>query len=260
MKARFFGIGCALVLLFGSAGQALGQQTDQKLWDEIQALKRGQEEIRRQLLEIKLLIQNRPAAVPAAPEVRNVPIELGNHPTKGSDAAKLTLIEFSDYQCPYCARHTKDTNPQLQKDYVDTGKVRYVFFDMPLETLHKQAFKAAEATRCAGEQGKYWEMHERLFANQQKLEPWSDHAKALGLDVAAFDACMNADKFAAAIRADMATAQKFGINGTPSFLLALSDPKDLSQVKGLTLIRGAKPLAEFKTELDKALAAEAPAK
>jgi protein-disulfide isomerase len=260
MIGRLFRAGCAVLLVwFSASGLANAQQTDPKLWEAIQALKKGQEDIQRQLLELKALIQMRPAA-PAVPEVRNVPVDLGTHLTKGSATAALSMIEFSDYQCPYCGRHTKDVNPQLQKDYVDTGKVRYVFFDMPLEQIHKSAFKAAEAAHCAGEQGKYWEMHDRLFANQQKLEPWADHAKALGLDAAKFDACMNGGKYADAVRADIAVAQKLGINGTPSFLLAISDPKDPKQVKGLTLMRGAVPFINFKTEIDKALAPEPPPK
>ena len=261
MIGRLFTAGCAVLLVWLAAtGLTFAQQTDPKLWEEIQALKKGQEEIRRQLLEIKQLIQSRPAAAPAAPDVRNVPLDLGNRPAKGSTAARLTLSEFSDYQCPFCARHTLDTNPQLQKEYVDSGKVRYVFFDMPLENLHKSAFKAAEATRCAGDLGKYWEMHERLFASQQKLEPWSEHAKALGLNATMFDNCMSSGKYAQAVRADIAVAQKLGISGTPSFLLALSDPKDPQKVTGLSLVRGAQPFNNFKTELDKALTPEAPAK
>ena len=250
----------AIFLLLVSAGSAPGQQSDQKLWDEIQALKKGQEEILRQLLEVKQLLQSRPATAPAAPEVRNVAVDLGNRPAKGSTAARLTLIEFSDYQCPYCARHTRDTDPQLQKEYVQTGKLRYVFFDMPLESLHKQAFKAAEASRCAGEQGKYWEMHERLFANQQALEPWAAHAKALGLDATRFDACMSTGKFAGAIRTDITAAQKLGINSTPSFLLATTDPNEPTRVKGLSLVRGAQPFGSFKLEIDKALVVDAPGK
>jgi protein-disulfide isomerase len=258
MARRSAGPGCAAVLflLLASPG-ALGQQNDPKLWEEIQALKRGQEEIRRQLLEIKQLIQARQAAEPAAPDIRNVPVDLGNHPTKGNSAAKLTLIEFSDYQCPYCARHVRDTDPQLEKEYVQTGKVQYLFFDMPLENIHKLAFKAAEASRCAGEQGKYWEMHDRLYANQRALEQWSAHAKALGLDVTRFEGCMNTGKFAGAIRSDMATAQKLGINGTPAFLVAATDPNDPKKVKGLALIRGAQPFGVFKMEIDRALAANA---
>jgi protein-disulfide isomerase len=261
MTGRLWEIGCAAVLLLlVSAGSAPGQQSDQKLWEEIQALKRGQEEILRQLLEVRQLIQSRMGTVPGVPEVRNAPVDLGNRPAKGSAAARLTLIEFSDYQCPYCARHTRETDPQIAKEYVETGKLRYVFFDMPLESIHRQAFKAAEASRCAQEQGKYWEMHYRLFANQQTLEPWNVHAKALGLDVPRFEACMSTGKFAGAIRADMVVAQRLGINSTPSFLLATADPNVPTRVRGLSLVRGAEPFGSFKLEIDKALVVDAPGK
>jgi protein-disulfide isomerase len=119
--------------------------------------------------------------------------------------------------------------------------------------MHKLAFKAAEATHCAEEQGKYWEMHDRLFANQRALEPWSGHAEALGLDVAKFDECMQSDRMAAAVRRDMAQASKAGATGTPSFVLGTTDPADPTKVKGLAFIRGAVPFATFKTEIDKAL-------
>ena len=125
--------------------------------------------------------------------------------------------------------------------------------DLPL-AMHKLAFKAAEATHCAEAQGKYWEMHDRLFQNQRALEPWSGHAEALGLDVAAFDKCMEEGTYAAAVRSDMAEASKAGATGTPSFVLALTDPNDPTKVKGLTFIRGAQPFASFKTQIDKALA------
>ena len=98
-------------------------------------------------------------------------------------------------------------------------------------------------------------MHDRLFENQKTLEPWSGHAEALGLDVAAFDSCMTAGTHAAGIRRDMTEAQKAGATGTPSFVLATTDPSDPSKVKGLAFLRGAQPFAAFKAEIDKALAA-----
>ena len=136
---------------------------------------------------------------------------------------------------------------------MDTGKIRYAPLDFPL-SMHAKAFDAAKATRCAGDQGKYWEMHDRLFANQQALEPWSGHAEALGLKVSEFDECMKSDKFADSIRADMKEGQKAGFSGTPSFMLAVSDPKDPKKVKGLVAIVGAQPYDRFKTEIEKALA------
>jgi protein-disulfide isomerase len=248
-------IGCvALAAWFAFAGLAAGQQTDPKVLEEIQALKKGQEEIRKQLQEIRQLLQARQAP-PAPPTVRGVPVDLGKRPTRGDAPAKLTLIEVSDFQCPFCSRYATDTHPQIVKEYIDAGKLRYAFMDLPLETIHKQAFKAAEAARCAGDQGKFWEMHARLFANQKALEPWSTHATAVGLDLPRFEACMADGTHAAAIRADMATAQKLGIAGTPGFLLALTDPNDPQKVTGLSVIRGAVPFATFKTEIERELAA-----
>ena len=124
---------------------------------------------------------------------------------------------------------------------------------MPLERIHPLAFKASEATHCAEEQDKYWEMHARLFENQKALEPWSGHAEALGLDVAAFDACMSSGKYADAVKKDMTEAQKAGATGTPSFVLALTDPDNPTQVEGQVFLRGAQPFPAFKSAIDGAL-------
>ncbi len=147
----------------------------------------------------------------------------------------------------------RDTYPQIVKEYVDTGKVRYILMDLPLESIHKKAFKAAEATHCARDQGQYWEMHDRLFTQQRALEPWNAHAEALGLDVPAFEECLNSGKHSKAIRAAMKEASKVGITGTPGFVLALTDSKDPNKAKGLTFLRGAQPFPRFKSEIDQAL-------
>ncbi|MEE8583953.1 MAG: thioredoxin domain-containing protein [Acidobacteriota bacterium] len=248
----------SLALALPAAAQPSGQQSQPDLQKQIEALKRGQMEIRKDLEEIKQLLRTSNAAarrVPAQPNVRNMVFELGLNPVKGDPSAKLTLIEFTDYQCGFCSRHNRQTAPQIEKEYVETGKLRYASMDLPLE-MHKLAFKAAEASHCAEEQGKFWEMHDRLFANQQALEPWNGHAEALGLDVAQFEECMSVNKYAQAIRADMAEARKAGASGTPSFVLGLTDPDDPAKVKGLTFIRGAVAFSRFKTEIDKALGQE----
>lgn len=126
--------------------------------------------------------------------------------------------------------------------------------DMPLP-MHSKAFDAAEAVRCAGDQGKFWEMHNRLFENIQALEPWNGHAEALGLKVPDFETCMKSDKHAEAIRADMKEAQKGGFTGTPSFMIALTDPKDPKKVKGIVAMVGAKPYESFKADIEKNLSA-----
>ena len=125
--------------------------------------------------------------------------------------------------------------------------------DLPLESIHKLAFKAAEAANCAGEQGKFWEMHDRLFANQKALEPWKGHAEAVGLDVSKFEGCLNAGKQAEEIRKDMAEAEKAGVTGTPGFFLAYTDPSS-SKVKTLVRLSGAQPFSAFKAQIDKLLA------
>jgi len=125
--------------------------------------------------------------------------------------------------------------------------------DFPLESIHKFAFKAAEAARCAGEQGKFWEMHDRLFANQTSLEPAKPHAEAIGLDVAKFEGCLSAGKYAEAIRKDAAEGAKAGVTGTPLFFLAYTDPTS-SKVKTVARLSGAQPYAAFKAQIDQLLA------
>jgi protein-disulfide isomerase len=134
--------------------------------------------------------------------------------------------------------------------------VKYVIRDLPLEAIHPLAVKAAEATHCAGEQDKYWEMHARLFGNQQELArpDLSKHAKALGLDVAAFDSCVDSGKATARIRKDMTEAQGLQVNGTPTFFLGLSEP-DGSQVKGTRMV-GAQPYQAFKDAIERLLSSQ----
>jgi len=127
-----------------------------------------------------------------------------------------------------------------------------VFLDMPLESIHKLAFKAAQAAHCAGEEGKFWEMHARLFENQKTLEPWNPHAEAVGLDVAKFEQCLASGKFDQEIRRDMGEARKVGVTGTPAFMIGRTEP-DSTNIKVLAVIRGAKSFADFKADIDRLL-------
>ena len=123
---------------------------------------------------------------------------------------------------------------------------------MPLESIHKFAFKAAQATACAAAEGKYWEMHDRLFSSQQALEPFAPHATAVGIDAAKFEACLASGKFDAEIRRQMGEARKAGVTGTPGFLIGRTEPGG-TQVKVLSVLKGAKPFADFKAEFDRLL-------
>ncbi len=135
------------------------------------------------------------------------------------------------------------------------GKIKFVLRDFPLESIHKNAFKAAEATRCAQDQGKYWEMHERLFANQQTIGPDDllGHAKALGLDEEGFKKCLDEGTYAAAIRKDVAEGQKAGVTGTPAFFLGVVDGTD-GKVKVVRNLSGAQPFSAFQAAIDGILA------
>lgn len=247
---RLSSIAAALVLSV-APGHAVAQQpSNTELKSELQTLSDNVKAMQKDLQEIKALLL-RGGGAPPAPQ--NLTLDVGNNPFKGSKAARVTMVEFTDYQCPFCGRYARDTYPQIDKEYVATGKVKYVLLDLPLESIHKSAFKAAEAANCAGEQGKYWEMHDRLFANQQTIDSWSAHAEAVGLDAARFDACLTSGKHAAEIRSDLAQAQAAGVTGTPGFFLAITDPSS-TKVRTLRAIKGAQPFAAFKAQIDALLA------
>jgi len=268
----------AVVLAAGLLCSDYGfSQTSKELAElrrDIEGLKMGQLAIQKDLAEIKnLLLQKelqgikdmlaRPAApsaapgqaAPAAESQAIVSIEGGA--VKGDQNAKLTLVEFTDYQCPFCSRHFRDTMPKIVEEYVDTGKVKYVLREFPLESIHPLAFKASEAALCAGEQGKYWEMHDRLFANQNALAvaQLPSHAEPAGLDAAKFKSCLDSGKFSAKIRKDLGDAQKAGATGTPTFFIGLTDPKS-NEVKAIRKIVGAQSFAAFKDAFDTLLGAK----
>ena len=228
--------------------QALGEI--EALKREIDALKAQQQSIRKELSEIKELLRGRQ---PASQEIQPIRLVVGGYPAKGERGARLTVVEFSDYECPFCARHFRETLPKLEDEYVKTGKVRYVFRNFPLETIHKKAFRAAEAALCAAEQGKYWEMHDRLFANQGGLENLAGHAQAVELEPTGFAACLGSGRHATLIRQDLSDGRLAGIRGTPAFFIGLTDPMG-ETVLATKAITGAVPYKAFKETLDALLA------
>jgi protein-disulfide isomerase len=147
--------------------------------------------------------------------------------------------------------------PKIEADYIKAGKVKYVVMDFPIESIHKEAFKAAEAANCSGEQGKYWEMHSRLFGHQKALKEkdWSGHAQALGLDLGKFKECLVSGKYTDEIRRDIAEGRKAGVRGTPTFLLGLTKP-DAPMVIATQLIRGAQPYSRFKEVIESLLSSK----
>jgi protein-disulfide isomerase len=252
-KCLRFGLLAAVTIALGSAPRAAEKPSASEfeaMRRELETLKQGQEVIGNNVAEILKILE----AVRPPPPVRPIDaiVPVGDSPYKGSKDARLTLIEFSDYECPYCKRHVDTTLPQLEKEYIATGKLRYVFRDFPLESIHKQAFKAAEASHCASEQQKYWEMHDRLFANQDALAPGDlvEHARAIGLEARPFRKCLDSGRYADVIRRSVTEGKKLGITGTPAILLGTSDG---SVVKEIKFMAGALPFAIFKKEIDQLL-------
>ena len=158
----------------------------------------------------------------------------------GNAKAAVTLVEFSDFQCPFCAR-VMPTLKKVREVYGD--RVRIVWKDFPLTAIHPQAFKAAEAGQCAREQGKFWEYHDRLFGNQQALEPESlkQYAADTGLDAAAFNACMDTAKYGDRVQAEMGIGTRLGVSSTPAVF-----------ING-RLVSGAQPYEVFAAVIDEEL-------
>lgn len=245
-----------LISVTSVAGEMFHSESPKDLSAEIEVLKENQVEIRREFQEIKGLLKKllQKGGTVAAGMPKNLVLSVKNDPFKGSPSAPVTLIEFSDYQCPFCARHVRKTLPQIERDYIATGKVKYVFRDFPLTAIHKQAFKAAEAANCAGMQDKYWEMHDRLFMNKEGLavKDFEEHAQVIGLEMDSFRQCLESTMTAHEIREDVAEEKKARVTGTPSFFIGLTEPNGFT-VKPLKMLRGARPYQDFKEALDNLL-------
>lgn len=184
----------------------------------------------------------------------DVLIGIARAPSMGEKNTKVTMVEFSDYQCPRCGQYFNWTMKQVVDEYVKTGKLKYVFRDFPVESIHPLALKAAEGAHCAGEQGKYWEMHHRLLRNQMAIEAklLPLHAQMLGLDVPKFQQCLDSGKYTAKVRESAAEGKKAGVRGTPWFFLGLTGP-DETKLRPATFVEGAQPYAVFKEAIDKLL-------
>lgn len=167
-----------------------------------------------------LTITSQVSAVSNQPEppayVENVSID--DDPYLGTVGAPITIVEFSDYQCPYCADIVPEIEAVLNEN---DGQIQFVYRDFPLENIHPDAFKAAKAANCAGEQGRYWQMHALLFANQSALsvENLKAYAVELELDTEQFNTCLDSDKPADEIRHDVSDALAYEVNSTPTFFV-----------------------------------------
>jgi protein-disulfide isomerase len=254
MRPTRFPLALGLIVAILTAAATVAAQTDEELKSlrrEIETLKQGQAAMRRQLQELHDVLRARGSA--PSPEARG-PISLHGAPFKGDPNAAIALVEFSDYECPFCGRYFRDTLGQIERDYIKTGKLKYVFRDFPLEGMHPKAFKAAEAAHCAGEQGRYWQMHDHLFTHQSALgrADLSEHAKTLSLDLPGFEQCLDSERHAPLVRKSLTEGQQAGVGGTPTFFLGRTDA-DGGSLKTPQTIVGAQPYASFKQALDRLL-------
>jgi protein-disulfide isomerase len=189
------------------------------------------------------------AAAAAAPTTASqyvrYKIPTDGFPSLGPANAPITLVEFGDFQCPFCREWEQQTYQPLLQAY--PGKIRFVFRDFPLTSIHPNAMPAAEAAQCANEQGKFWAYHDKLFGSENLGDQvYQQYAQDLGLDMTKFNTCLTSHKYASTIQADMDFANNLGVNSTPTFF-----------VNGLAII-GAQPLSTFTSVIDKEMAGQIP--
>jgi len=199
-------------------------------------------------LELKLLQNQLPTGQPT-PIVK---ISADNDPIIGDPNAPISIIEFSDFQCPFCARFHIQTLPSILEEYVDQGKVKLIFRDFPIQNIHPNALPASVAAECANEQGKFKEMHDELFENQKEwsgvetanaVSLFSQYALEMGLEQEVFDSCLTNGKYIEEIRNDLNDGRTYGVSGTPGFFIG-------NDQIGYVELKGAQPFESFKKVID----------
>ncbi len=223
----------ALLLPLGAQDTGITRQQADEILNELRQI--------RQLLEK----QAKPAA-PQEPQPTEAKLKLEGAEMLGSKDAPLTIVEFTDYQCPFCQRFFLTTFPELKKSYIDTGKVRFYSRDMPLD-FHANAMRAAQAARCAADQKQFWTLRDIMGAHPDKLDMASlvSYASDLKMDVPKFRGCVESEKYKNAVQSDVMEAMKIGATGTPSFVIGKSTPEG---VDGELMI-GAMPYGMFDDKL-----------
>ena len=176
---------------------------------------------------------------------------------RGRADAPITLLEYSDFTCGYCGKFFRETWPRLQAKYIETGKVRFVYRDYP-RSDQGISVEAAVAARCAGAQGRYWPMHDRLFSERSRLDSGSfkGYAKVIGLDETAFAKCFDEREYLESIFRDRQEANRWGFHGTPGFIL-MRTAGGPTEKEPAVAIPGAVPFEDFAEEIDRMLATAA---
>jgi len=244
-KSTFNGLVIGLIILVGVAAFFAGSYTSNLNSNQI-----SEEDLDQALakLELKLLQNKLPTQQPSAP----VKISIDDDPIFGNPDAPITIVEFSDFECPFCARFHVQTLPSLFEEYIDQGKVKLVFRDFPIQSIHQNALPAAVAANCANDQGKFKEMHDMIFENQNEwnkqetvnaLSTFSQYATNMQLDQELFDSCLTNGKHIPEIRNDLDDGRDYGVSGTPGFFIGNDEI-------GYVELKGAQPFESFKKVID----------
>ena len=239
-------------LITVSAAAATPNQDElAKLKDQVAQLNAQQLQILASLDELKKMVRGPTQPTLKPPPTMTVTGEL----YKGEPAAKVAIIEYADFQCPFCRRFESQIYPNIRDNYIRTGKLKYFHRDMPL-AFHQGAMPAARAVHCASEQGKFWEMHDSLLGDAASLSPADIDQRAgqLGMDVPKLDQCISSDRFSDIIQRSINEASAMQVSGTPTFIIGTLDADgNLMSVKKTVV--GASPFEAFKAAIDPLLAA-----
>ena len=202
-------------------------------------------------LELKILEKQLPTKQPSIP----LEISADNDPIIGNPDAPITIIEFSDFQCPFCARFHIQTLPTIMEEYIEKGTVKLVFRDFPIQSIHPNAVPASVAAECANEQGKFKQMHDILFEKQNEwsnletvyaIELFNQYSEQINLEQEQFSSCLSTAKYVKEIQNDLNDGRTYGVTGTPEFFIG-------NQEMGFVELKGAQPFESFKKVIDRQL-------
>lgn len=250
---------CASIMFFLCAAGVMFAQDTRGLQRQIDDLRKGQEQILKQLDEIRsLLKEQRPVneAKPGPPSFLSINVH--GEPFRGEPKARVAILEYSDFDCGFCAEFATNIFPKIDANYIKTGKVRFFFRDMP-SPEHPFALFKAKVARCAGEQGKFWQMHDYLFAHQQPMGTGDAPklAEAVGMDAGKLSDCLAADKYAFIAQRSLATAEKYHIDGTPAFIIGTLS-EDGSFLRAPQIVLGTQTYDFFQKKLEELIPANSP--
>lgn len=239
MKAVFY---LTLFLtVVGCQKNTLENAWQEELLLQIDELRQNQIALQKDVADLNAKLAAKPEPKQDAKRITSVPFTSAN--ILGDKSASIAILEISDFECPFCARHARDVWPKLKAEFIDAGVVQYALLDYPL-SFHPGAKEAAVAVRCAGEQGKYWEMYGDIFQDrgQSRKEQYKPLAEKNALEMMTYTACFNNPATMAAVNADIALGDKLGVDGTPRFLFGHVKNGQLTDLK---LLKGARDFETF---------------